>query len=154
MTKVLKGVETLPKISTGWVGCRALQTDDRQTDGWATAYTKQVWTRCMTLDWNGRALLTTLGPVRGSELVTGTSTMWKVNNRCYIFTTLKFKTNGQTNFTRPCCSCRLMVLSYSPGGANVPSHVGTLAPRGEYDWTVLPSAQPSCLLYTSPSPRD
>ena len=39
--------------------------------------------------WNGRDLLTTLGPVRGSELVTGTSTMWKVNNICYIFTTLR-----------------------------------------------------------------
>ena len=25
--------------------------------------------------------------------------------------------------------------SYSPGGANVPSHVGTLAPSGKYDWT-------------------
>ena len=28
------------------------------------------------------------------------------------------------------------VQSYSPGGASVPSHEGTLAPPGEYDWTV------------------
>jgi len=28
-----------------------------------------------------------------------------------------------------------MVQSYSPGCANVPSHVGTVAPPGEYDWT-------------------
>jgi len=28
------------------------------------------------------------------------------------------------------------VQSYSPGGANMPSHMGTLAPPGEYDWTV------------------
>ena len=28
------------------------------------------------------------------------------------------------------------VQLYSPGGANVSSHVGTLAPPGEYDWTV------------------
>jgi len=28
-----------------------------------------------------------------------------------------------------------MVQSYSPGGTNVPSHVGILAPPGEYDWT-------------------
>ena len=27
------------------------------------------------------------------------------------------------------------VQSYSPGGTNVPSHVRTLAPPGEYDWT-------------------
>ena len=27
------------------------------------------------------------------------------------------------------------VESYSPGDANEPSHVGTLAPPGEYDWT-------------------
>ena len=31
---------------------------------------------------------------------------------------------------------KAQVQSYSPGGANVPSHVGTLAPPGEYDWTV------------------
>jgi len=30
MAKVTKGVETLPKISTGWVGCMSV-TDDRQT---------------------------------------------------------------------------------------------------------------------------
>ena len=30
------------------------------------------------------------------------------------------------------------VQSYSPGGANVPSWEGTLAPAGEYDWTVCP----------------
>jgi len=40
-----------------------------------------------------------------------------------------------------------MVQSYSPGGANVPSHEGKLAPRGEYDWTVLPSA------HQSPQPK-
>ena len=28
-----------------------------------------------------------------------------------------------------------MVQSYSPGGGNVSSHEGTLAPPGEYDWT-------------------
>ena len=28
-----------------------------------------------------------------------------------------------------------MVQSYSPGGSNVSSHEGTLAPSGEYDWT-------------------
>jgi len=28
-----------------------------------------------------------------------------------------------------------MVQSYSPGGANVASHVGILVPPGEYDWT-------------------
>jgi len=30
---------------------------------------------------------------------------------------------------------RRMVQSYSPGGGNVSSHEGTLAPLGEYDWT-------------------
>jgi len=30
-----------------------------------------------------------------------------------------------------------MVQSYLPGGANVPSHMGTLAPPGEYDWTCV-----------------
>jgi len=29
---------------------------------------------------------------------------------------------------------KAQVQSYSPGGANVPSHEGTLAPPGEYDW--------------------
>jgi len=36
-----------------------------------------------------------------------------------------------------------MVQSYSPGGSNMPSHLGTLAPPGEYGWTfelMLPSA--------------
>jgi len=33
MAKVPNDVETLPKISTGWVGCTSV-TDDRQTDGW------------------------------------------------------------------------------------------------------------------------
>jgi len=28
-----------------------------------------------------------------------------------------------------------MVQSYLPGGTNVPSHVGTLVPPGENDWT-------------------
>jgi len=28
-----------------------------------------------------------------------------------------------------------MVQSYATGGANMPSHMGTLAPSGEYDWT-------------------
>jgi len=28
------------------------------------------------------------------------------------------------------------VQSYSPGGASLPAREGTLAPRGEYDWTV------------------
>jgi len=31
MAKVPNGVETLPKISTGWVGCTNV-TDDRRTD--------------------------------------------------------------------------------------------------------------------------
>jgi len=31
MAKVLNGAETLPKISTGWVGCTNV-TDRRQTD--------------------------------------------------------------------------------------------------------------------------
>jgi len=38
---------------------------------------------------------------------------------------------------------RRAVQSYSPGGANVLSHVGTLVPSGEYDWIVIPSAHPS-----------
>jgi len=33
------------------------------------------------------------------------------------------------------------VQSYCPGGANVPSWEGTLAPLGEYDWTVHLSRQ-------------
>jgi len=64
------------------------------------------------------------------------------------------KTSGQSNFDiRPHCCSRRTVHSYSPGGANVPSHNNntnicnarsvskhtesedTLAPAGEYDWT-------------------
>jgi len=36
---------------------------------------------------------------------------------------------------RPHHCRRRTVQPYSPGGANVPSHEGTLAPPGEYDWT-------------------
>ena len=36
---------------------------------------------------------------------------------------------------RPHRRRRRMVESYSPGGANVPSHVDTLAPPNEYNWT-------------------
>ena len=36
-----------------------------------------------------------------------------------------------------------MVQSYSPGGANVPSYEGTLAPPVEYDWTCASFGQPT-----------
>jgi len=36
---------------------------------------------------------------------------------------------------RPHCCCRRTVQSYSPSGANVPSHEGTLAPLDEYNCT-------------------
>jgi len=36
---------------------------------------------------------------------------------------------------RPHHCHRWMVQSYSPGCANVPSHMGALAPPGKYDWT-------------------
>jgi len=39
MAKLSNGVKTLPKISTGWVGCTNV-TDRRQTDGRATAYSE------------------------------------------------------------------------------------------------------------------
>jgi len=41
MAKVPNIVEALPKISTGIVGARALETTDRQTDGWATGYSER-----------------------------------------------------------------------------------------------------------------
>ena len=43
-------------------------------------------------------------------------------------------TSGQSIIDiRPHRRRRRTSHSYSPGGANVPSHVGTLAPPGEYD---------------------
>jgi len=36
MAKIPNAVEILPKVWTAWVG-RTNVTDDRQTDGWATA---------------------------------------------------------------------------------------------------------------------
>jgi len=39
MAKVSNGVETLPQILTGWVGCTNV-TGDRQTDGRVTAYSE------------------------------------------------------------------------------------------------------------------
>jgi len=41
MAKVPNGKEKLPKISTGWVGPPILQTDRRQTDGTAIAYSER-----------------------------------------------------------------------------------------------------------------
>jgi len=41
MAKVPNGVETLPKISTGWVG-RTNVADDRQTDGLTTTYSESL----------------------------------------------------------------------------------------------------------------
>ena len=39
IAKVPTGVETLPKISTGWVECTSV-TDRQTTDGRATAYSE------------------------------------------------------------------------------------------------------------------
>ena len=41
IARVQNGVGTVPKISTGWVGCTNV-TDDRQTDGFATANGKNT----------------------------------------------------------------------------------------------------------------
>jgi len=58
MAKVPNGVEKLPKISTGWVGCTSVTDDrqtDRQTDGRATAYSERelrsrsLKTKCMPM---------------------------------------------------------------------------------------------------------
>jgi len=46
-------------------------------------------------------------------------------------------TSDQRNLTRPHCYRRRTVKSYSPGGANMPSHECTLAQPGEYDWTCV-----------------
>jgi len=74
-------------------------------------------------------------------------------------------TSGQTNLTFDIRShhwCRRTVQSYSPGGANMPSHVGTLVPPGVYDWNcvywrhlanttelVLPSVHPMSIAQTA-----
>jgi len=44
---------------------------------------------------------------------------------------------------------RRTVQSYSPGGANVPSHAGTLAPPGEYDWTCASFGPPKSTTQTA-----
>jgi len=42
-----------------------------------------------------------------------------------------------------------MVQSYLPGGANIPSHEGTLAPPGEYDWTCASFGPPKSTTQTA-----
>jgi len=42
-----------------------------------------------------------------------------------------------------------MVQSYWPGGANVPSHVGTLAPPIKYDWTYASFGPPESTSQTA-----
>jgi len=44
------------------------------------------------------------------------------------------------------CCCRWMVQCYSTGDGNVSFHKGTLAPHGEYDWTL------HLLAHSSPQP--
>jgi len=41
------------------------------------------------------------------------------------------------------------VQLYSPGGANVPSHLGTLAPPDEYAWTCASFGQPKSTIQTA-----
>jgi len=71
-------------------------------------------------------------------------------------------TSGQSNLTAAmeshdciaavlwlhCCR-RQMVQSYLPGGANVPSHVGTLMTPGEYDWTCASFGPPESTTQTA-----
>jgi len=41
MAKVPNGMETLPTISTGWVGCTNVTDRRQKTDGWVTANSEQ-----------------------------------------------------------------------------------------------------------------
>jgi len=44
---------------------------------------------------------------------------------------------------------RRTVQSYSPGGANVPSHEDTLAQPGEYDWSCASFGPPESTIQTA-----
>jgi len=56
-------------------------------------------------------------------------------------------TSGQSNWHKAHRRRKQMVQCYSTGDGNVSSHEGTLAPPGEYDWIVHPSA------HLSPQPK-
>ena len=56
-------------------------------------------------------------------------------------------TSGQSNWHKAHRRRKRMVQCYSTGDGNVSSHEGTLAPPGEYDWIVHPSA------HSSPQPK-
>ena len=60
------------------------------------------------------------------------------NNRLHLHSTVTLPNNNKWSKKfdiRPHRRHRQMVQLYSTGDANVPSHVGTMVPPGEYDWT-------------------